>query len=103
MLYEEVKRIVNQNKNKNVRFVKVKADRTCKHCGETITKGSECLTVNERFGSRYWLCEKCTSLQISIVNTRLDLESVAFGDEGAAYAYMDFLSELEDEYYSRSE
>lgn len=38
MLYEEVKRIVNQNKNKNVRFVKVNADRTCKHCGETITK-----------------------------------------------------------------
>lgn len=103
MNYDEVKAICNKNKDRNIRFVKVKSARVCKLCRVILPKGTECLTLNRRHFGREWLCNDCVRLLIEIANAKSKLASVAFGDEGGALAYIDYIAELESEYYERGE
>lgn len=98
-----LKEVCNKDKNRNIRFVKVKQARVCKHCKGTIPEKDECLTINRQFHNREWLCKDCVSLLIDIANAKSGLELVAFGDEGGALAYIDYIAELESEYYGRGE
>ena len=82
--------------NKNFNFVKVRAARVCSHCLQTITAGTECLTVNPKRGTRRWYCCKCVELRLNIIQAKAHLDSVAFDDEGGYMAYYDWLSECED-------
>lgn len=93
-----MKKLVNKNKNRNIRFVKVKKDRFCKHCGKVIPRGTECLTVNKKQDGRLWYCMRCVDLKFEINRVRAEKECIAFGDEGAWLALNDFESELESEY-----
>lgn len=83
--------------NKNFKKVKVKVDRTCWHCGNTIHKGTSCLTINPRFERRHWLCNKCFSVYKSILEAKSSLDAVPFDDEGAAYANADYLDQVVSE------
>lgn len=106
---DRVKRLenkVNSNKNRNTRFVTVKATRICKSCGQSILKGSKCLTTNKRGVGRRLQCMKCTTLQFNKIDTRITCEifkqicqtqskmqSLPFGDEGGYMALYDCLDE----------
>lgn len=60
--FDDFKHIVNSNKNRNVRIVRTKTQHICLKCGQAITRGSTCVTVN-KFGNcgRYWICKSCLS------------------------------------------
>ena len=53
---KELENKINSNKNRNTRFVNVKATRVCKSCGQSILKGSKCLTTNKQGVGRQWQC-----------------------------------------------
>lgn len=84
-------------RNTNRMKVCVKADRTCHHCGNLIAKGTICLTINTKTSKRVWYCEKCAGLIDEMKEMRYKLDSVSFGDEGAAMYYSERLQELESE------
>lgn len=104
-----VKRIennVNSNKNRNIRFVKVKDTRVCKSCGQPILKGSKCLTINKQGVGRKWQCMKCTMLKLNKLNNMMECETfrkirqiqfeikaLPFDDEGGYMALQDCLDE----------
>ena len=86
---------VNSNKNRNIRFVNVKDIRVCKSCGQSILKGSKCLTINKHGVGRQWQCMKCTMLQLNKTNNRVtcetlrqirqiqfEMQTLPFGDDG---------------------
>lgn len=101
-LLEDYKKSLKRNKkNRNYCFVKIKSNHSCGHCGTTIKEGTECLTINKRHSDRMWVCDDCLSLKLSIVNTKGELNCVAFGDEGASMALMDYLNELEAEFLEK--
>lgn len=90
-----------KERNTNFGYVKVREDRSCKHCGSLIKKGTRCITVNKKCEGREWLCEECYTLQVNILEGKVELDLVAFGDEGGAMAMSDALNELKEEYESR--
>lgn len=112
MNMKQFKNKVNSNKNRNTRFVKIRTDHICKACGKVLRTGTNCLTTNKQGEGRQWYCNKCVATMLSnnhndginrqcnlyrcIMSTKVDLDNVAFGDEGASLAYMDALSEYED-------
>lgn len=80
---------INQNKSRNVRFVKVKSDRKCFDCGKVIPRGIKCLTVNKKYKGRVWHCMSCVernvsgvSIQEQLNQVRAEKNSINFGDEG---------------------
>lgn len=81
----------------NNRFVTIKSDRVCKICSQTILRGTRCLTVNPKFGSRYWVCNDCFSLYRDIATTRASLDNSQFDDEDSVLADIAHLAELESE------
>lgn len=113
MNMKQFKEKVNSNKNRNTRFVKIKANHNCKACGKLLKTGTNCLTTNKQGDGRRWYCNKCVANILSnnhndginrqcnlykcIIYTKVDLDNIAFGDEGAALAYMEALSEYETE------
>lgn len=88
-------------RSKNSCFVTIRADRNCHICRGIIPKGTKCLTINPKFGDRYWVCNTCYNLSHNIAVTKAELNNLPFDDEGAVLAYMDFLSELEGELEER--
>lgn len=97
---------INSNKNRNIRFVNVKATRVCKSCGQPILKGSKCLTINKHGVGRQWQCMKCTMLQLNKTNNRVtcetlrqirqiqfEMQTLPFGDDGGYMALYDCLDE----------
>ena len=93
MNFTDFKKITLRNKNKNFTFVKIKADRFCKHCGNKINRGTSCLTINKKSEGRSWMCDNCVVLHLKCQNAKSDLNNVAFGDEGYAMACLDFYDE----------
>ena len=96
MNFTDFKKITVGNKNKNFTFVKIKSDRCCCHCGKTIQRGTECLTINKKLESRKWMCDDCVILHLNVSNARSMLNSITFGDEGGAMACMEFLGEAKE-------
>ena len=103
---KELENKINSNKNRNTRFVNVKATRVCKSCGQPILKGSKCLTTNKQGVGRQWQCMKCTMQQLDKLNnkmqcetlrqihqTQFEMQSLPFGDEGGYMALQDWLNE----------
>lgn len=103
-----IEKKVNSNKNRNTRFVSVNETRVCKCCGKIIQKGVECLTINKKGIGRQWQCMKCTKDELSsskiginytcevyrsIIETKIELGNVSFGDEGGYMALSDCLDE----------
>lgn len=103
-----VEKEVNANKNRNTRFVRVNETRVCKCCGKSILKGTKCLTLNKKGVGRQWQCMKCTMDELSldkagtnytcevyrnIVEIKVELNNVSFGDEGGYMALSDCLDE----------
>lgn len=55
-----LKKHISNNKNKNIRMVKVKKPHKCMSCGKLISVGENCLTVNLRGNNeRCWICKRC--------------------------------------------
>lgn len=98
---KEVINIGKIRRSKNSCFVTIRADRNCHICRGIISKGTKCLTINPKFGDRYWVCNTCYNLSHNIAVTKAELNNLPFDDEGAVLAYMDFLSELEGELEER--
>lgn len=95
--YLRFKNNIKKNGSKNFTFVKVRSPHNCSHCLKIVETGTECLTVNPRRNSRRWYCEDCAELMFNVQQAKSALNSVDFDDEGAAYAYMDWLEEAEAE------
>ena len=103
---KELENKINSNKNRNTRFVNVKATRVCKSCGQTIIKGSKCLTTNKQGVGRQWQCMKCTKLQLNKMSNSMtcetlrkihqiqcEIQTLPFDDEGGYMALQDCLDE----------
>ena len=73
---KELENKINSNKNRNTRFVNVKATRLCKSCGQPILKGSKCLTTNKQGVGRQWQCMKCTMQQLDKLNNKMQCETL---------------------------
>lgn len=95
MILNDYKVYVNKQNTKNFRFVKIKANRECKHCQDLIPKGVNCLTINPKDRGRSWYCDRCVSLMLNVQVARSALNSVAFDDEGAGWANLEALEEAE--------
>lgn len=55
-----LKKHISNNKNKNIRMVKVREPHKCMSCGKLISVGESCLTVNIRGNNgRSWICKQC--------------------------------------------
>ena len=55
-----LKKHISNNKNKNIRMVKVRKPHKCMSCGKLISVGEICLTVNIRgTNGRFWICKQC--------------------------------------------
>ncbi len=98
---ERLKNSVNSSKNRNIRFVNVKAVRQCKYCGSIIEVGDTCLTVNKKKEGRRWICLSCMDATLGYKETIAQMNCVSFGDEGAYMALHDFAAEQEAELYDR--
>ena len=103
-LVEEYKKRLNTGRiDKNYYAPKTKANHFCCHCKNLIPKGTVCLTINRKDTQRVWVCDACLGLKLEITSTKCDLDSVAFGDEGASMALCDCLDELKGELYERED
>lgn len=98
---EQLKNSVNSSKNRNIRFVNVKAVRQCKYCGNIIGAGDTCLAVNKKKEGRRWVCLSCANAILGYKETKVQMNCVPFGDEGAYMALCDFAAEQEAELYDR--
>ena len=98
---ERLKNLVNNSKNRNIRFVNVRAIRQCKYCGSPIGVGDTCLTVNKKREGRRWICLSCVDTILKYKETKAQMNCVPFGDEGAYMALCDFAAEQEAELYDR--
>lgn len=98
---ERLKNSVNNSKNRNIRFVNVRAIRQCKYCGNLIWIGDTCLTVNKKKEGRRWICLSCVDAVLEYKKTKAQMNCVPFGDEGAYLALCDFAAEQEAELYDR--
>ena len=67
----------------------------CCCCGEVISKGEKVKTFNIGGYSRErkFACSSCASTLTKIMQTHSEMNSVAFGDEGASMALMDYAGE----------
>lgn len=101
---------------KNKCIVKIKKDRICNRCGKKLKAGTECMTVNPKFGKRYWICTshleennqkrknmeskintECCPCYNDVLRLKTALENdYDFDDEGKYYAFSDALSELQE-------
>ena len=83
----------------SARKVKIRADRVCKVCGRVMPKGTSCVTVSSNRSYRCWYHSSCYKAYIDRLNDLSDyddaLDSVPFGDEGAAQYYIDAIHEAE--------
>ena len=98
---ERLKASVNNSKNRNIRFVDVRAIRQCKYCGSLIGIRNTCLTVNKKKEGRQWICLQCVDAILSYKETKAQMNCVPFGDEGAYMALCDFAAEQETELFDR--
>lgn len=104
---------VNSNKNRNTRFVKIRANRECKSCGKLIPQGTQALTTNKYRQGRQWFCLKCIFNKIqsnkkqpvyincstykNIIGTLSYMHNLAFDDEGGYCACQDAIGEYAEE------
>lgn len=97
---------INSNKNRNTRFVNVKATRVCKSCGRQILKGNKCLTTNKLGVGRQWQCMGCTMSQLNKLSNKttcetfrqihqiqFEMQTLPYDDEGGYMALYDCLDE----------
>jgi len=91
----------NKRVNKNFYVTKVRVSHNCRFCGRLINPGDKALTINPKRESRFWLCEKCVSDIRRFHRVNKETANIAFGDEGAVFANMDFQSELAEELAER--
>lgn len=97
-MLRQFKQQVKARKSKNIAFVKIRTMHNCYHCLRAIPSGTECLTINPRGSGRYWLCNDCLVAWLNIKQARAAMNNVAFGDEGAYMACMEWESEALDEW-----
>lgn len=97
----EFKKSIKRLNNKNICFVKVRADKQCYFCGSTIPKGRECLTLNSKNRGRNWLCISCLRLKLKLNAEKSALNSIPFGDEDDFIyiqgVYSDLIERCKDE------
>lgn len=98
---EALKAVLNKSKSRNTRFVKVKTSRYCQYCDNQIDEGTTCLTTNRKLQGRRWICLACLDAILRYNETKVQMNLVAFDDEGAYMALSDFLEEDMGELYSR--
>ena len=76
------KEAVNKSKNRNTKFVRVKAVRNCRYCKKEIGVGTESLTTNKKSEGRRWVCLDCLDAVLRCAEVKAKLDSVAFDDDG---------------------
>lgn len=86
--------------NKNFNFVTARKVHHCSHCLKVIRLHEECLTFNPYMGTRRWYCENCVQLMLNVKQAQVMRSLVAFDDEGAELAFMEWedeaLADLEE-------
>lgn len=87
----------------NHKYVVVKEDRKCKYCNNMIPKETRCLTVNNRWERRGWVCVDCMKSLSRIAEERIRLNLAPFNDEGGAMAQQEALDSALGDFYERSE
>lgn len=96
--------------NKNNYITTCRASHPCKKCKKTINPGQKARTINpKKVGlSRFWICMDCEKamkqkykekidLMNSIFQIKLERDNVAFGDDGAWFAFDDYMNEKIEE------
>lgn len=78
----------------NFKKVKVKQERICHYCEKKINKGSNAITINPYMKGRKWFHENCYEILSDIKETEQKLKNITFDDEGAYYAYKDYIEDL---------
>lgn len=120
MTLNELRLKARARNTKNFKFVVVRKSHSCRYCGKIIKAGTEALTTNKKNEGRVWACLCCVEKQLQAQTKKAEAmqnlakaqafkASVAFGDEGAYMAAMEWeseaLGELEelDEYEEEHE
>ena len=85
----------------NVRFVKIRENRLCSHCGNVIDRNKECLTLNPKSGNRIWFCNECICelLRVDIAR-KLNFWN---GEENASYSQLEYVDSVESDLISRGD
>lgn len=97
MRYADYKEVCNKSKDRNIRFVKVRADKSCHGCRRTIAAKTDALTVNSRFYGRQWYCENCVKTRLSLIDHRYRLENKAVESNGYYTVVQEELKRLESQ------
>lgn len=100
-MLKDFKKYLKDKSDKNFNFVKARKLHTCNHCLRTIELGWEYLTINPKRGARRSYCEKCVRLMLDVSKAKSFYNSTSFGDEGGAYACLDWIFEVESELEAR--
>ena len=85
---------------KNNYVCRTKAPHQCNYCKETIPAGSNVRTINPKYEDRYWVCNECNDLIVSIIDAKRRRDNTAFDDDGGWLANNDYLGKLVDEFAS---
>lgn len=54
-----LKDLIDFDKHRNLRIVKVRKSHRCKLCSRVIRVNEECLTTNNKGEGRQWICKGC--------------------------------------------
>ncbi len=99
MTFNGFKEFVKKRKSRNFKFVRIRANRLCEHCGKKLSIGTECLTINPKFKERIWVCDDCIERRLNLANARAFKASIAFDDEGGYMAAQEWEDEAISEFY----
>lgn len=97
---DKLRRVLNSNKYRNTKIVRVKENRLCNCCDKVIPYDTECLSTNVRYKGRKWFCLRCVELKWEIAKVRAEKDGLPFGDEGGWLALNDYEAELMAELYN---
>lgn len=85
--------------NVNIRFVKIRENRLCSHCGNVISRGKECLTLNPKSGHRIWFCNSCVCYLLRVdIARKLNFP---FGEDRASYKQLAYVDDVEEDLIDR--
>lgn len=97
----ETNRIFIDNPSSNCKIVKIKKDRICRDCNNSIKKGNNCYTFSNKKQGRTWVCFNCLSAPGMEETKQIGEEySILYSEETDSLGRHKTLQELNaEEYY----
>ena len=84
-----------KNPTNNCKVVRVKGNRICKECNQTIFTGSECYTFNPRGRGRSWVCFGCLPEHNKVRTTKVGERGIYYSEDRNKYGFAKTSSELD--------